>query len=216
MAAPPPRRLTRTQLILIATALFFFCGVCSLALGNRASRPVASPAPTQAAQATTIPTDVPAPTTVPTVPAALTTVAEPTVTTTDGFPSRALGLSRAAFEVQFGQPSQDLGMIVNYGGGISVIYVDGVVAQVEQGIEPPVSLAEARALAPQLLPLDAKAGESYTAPSGSPVDRFSSAALADRFEPFSFVGGEPGDLIVIYRTDDRGVFGLVVGLGNNP
>ena len=51
-----------------------------------------------------------------------------------------------------------------------------------------------------------------------PVDLYTSESLKSRFPAGPGTGGEPGDLIVLYRVrpPDSRVTSIVIAIGNNP
>lgn len=191
-----------------AFGFLVFCGLCAIVRQSLGLIPPIEPTAVVVATAAP-PTEEPAaapteaPTEVPAAPA-------------DDYASGALGLSQEAVEAERGQATREASGIQFYAGDVSIIYLGGRAWQVEQSLSPPAELEAARATARELLPADAELIETYTAASGATVDRYRSASLAERFPDDGWVGGEPGDHVVIYRADDRGVFGLVVGTGNNP
>lgn len=213
---------TRNKIALSLAGLVLICGCLPSILLSLAGSPPPAPTAADRSAPASAPTTPPAPTTAPTdAPATATPNPEP------GYASGALGLGRPAFEARFGPPTREApGGIVFYGPELSVIFLDGTVWQIERSWgDGPVSLDEARAAARALLPADAALVETSTSPAGATVDRYTSPSLIDRFpaataigsaELSSWPGGEPGDHIVIYRADQRGVFGAVIGIGNTP
>ena len=80
------------------------------------------------------------------------------------------------------------------------------------------SLAQAREHAEDMIPSDAQLLETYS-PQGLPeltVDLYMSEYLKDRVAPGWFLGGEPGNFIVIFGVFDGQVPRIVVATGNNP
>jgi len=101
-----------------------------------------------------------------------------------------------------------------------IIYLDGRINHLERVWGDRDTKTQAFALGAVMghFPRDAKKVESYTSPrSGNPVDRYHSDSLAALFPAENFIGGNPGDFIVIYRMSTPGkVTSAVVGIGNNP
>ena len=76
---------------------------------------------------------------------------------------------------------------------------------------------EARAAGRALAPTDAQLTRTYMSRTGRIVDLYRSTSLRAQFPTSPWLGGEPGDLIVIYRQTPAGrVTSIVVALGNNP
>ncbi len=175
------------------------------------AKPTATPSlPT----ATARPTNIPPPTAVPTIaPAPPTAVPR--------YASGGLGLIQADWENTYGKPNRDNSGVKSYANDqYVIIYLEGRVSHLERvwGDRDTKTQAFALGAVTPHFPRDAKKVESYISPrSGNPVDRFHSDSLASLFPAANFVGGEPGDFIVIYRMNTAGrVTSAVVGIGNNP
>lgn len=85
------------------------------------------------------------------------------------------------------------------------------------GDRAPVTVDAARAEGKGLAPTDAVLVKSYTSGKGQSVDLYKSAWLASQMTGDTWTGGEPGNFIVIYRTNAAGkVFTIVAATGNNP
>lgn len=66
------------------------------------------------------------------------------------------------------------------------------------------------------LPSDAKMVRAYKARSGNTVHLYHSDSLGLLFPPEAFLGGTPGDFIVIYRDVTGKVTSFLIAIGNNP
>ncbi|QDV38864.1 hypothetical protein ElP_68230 [Tautonia plasticadhaerens] len=141
-------------------------------------------------------------------------------------------MSRADWERTHGALEQEVAGFFHYEDeSYAVMYLDGNVRHVERtwGDAGAVTPTKARSAAKSLIPRDAKLVRSYRSQTGRPVELYTSASLKERFraaetpegEPESpWIGGKPGDFIVIYRvyrfrSGDR-VTSIVASIGNNP
>ena len=181
---------------------------------TRASVAAAAPTHTLSIAPTTVPTAT-LPRVVPTAASAAQTTAAP------HYASGGLGLTQSEWESTYGKPARDNGTIKSYANDqYIIIYLDGRIMHLERvwGDNAPQSQEFALGAVRPHFPRDARVIESYTAPrSGNPVDRYHSESLAALFPPANFVGGEPGDFVVIYRLNAAGqVTSAVIGIGNNP
>lgn len=138
------------------------------------------------------------------------------------FSSDGLGLARTDWEAKVGKPERSSAGFFDYAGGkYSASFQDGRVSYIEYhwGDKAPVSLDIARSQITPLLPADAVLVKSYTS-RDRPVDLYSSTSLATIYRTDSkllWVGGEPGNFIILYRLDQSGrVFTALIALGNNP
>jgi hypothetical protein len=144
---------------------------------------------------------------------------EPT-TIPDDFASGGLGLSQETWEQAHAQSSTSPGGYVNYDDEeYSVIFMDGNVWHLERnfGANQP-TLGGARVEGASLIPEDSQLVETYS-PEGFPeliVDLYLSESLKGRFESDVWIGGEPGNLIVICGVYDDRVPRIVIGTGNHP
>ena len=86
------------------------------------------------------------------------------------------------------------------------------------GDRNPQSREAAREEARSLMPRDAQFLSNTTARgSGNPVEIYRSESLAPLFPPGNFVGGAPGDFVIIYQINAAGrVTSAILGIGNNP
>jgi hypothetical protein len=138
----------------------------------------------------------------------------------DDFASGGLGLGQQTWEQAHAQSSTGPGGYVNYDDEeYSVIFMNGNVWTLElefDGSQP--TLAEARVEGASLIPEDRQLVETYS-PEGLPelmVDLYLSESLKGRFGSYVWIGGEPGNFIVIYAVYDERVARIVIGLGNYP
>ena len=114
-----------------------------------------------------------------------------------------------------------MGGFVDYEGGqFNVAFMGDNVWRIERtwGDRGAVPLEAARAESRSLIPPDARFVRTYAARGDRPVDLYTSESLKSRFPASPWTGGEPGDLIVIYRTrpSDGRVTSIVLATGNNP
>jgi len=145
--------------------------------------------------------------------------AEPTAVS-DDFASGGLGLSQEVWEQTHAPNNTDLPGFDNYDNGkYSVIFTDGNVWHLERNFDDnQPTLDEARVEASSLIPEDSQIVETYS-PEGMPeliVDLYLSESLRDRFKSDVWIGGKPGNFIVIYGVFDEKVPGIVIGTGNHP
>lgn len=77
-------------------------------------------------------------------------------------------------------------------------------------------IAEAKAAAASLLPSDAIAVRTYTAPAGQTVEVFRSSQLSALFPGELFGEENPGTFIQIAERGSLTTARVVIGLGNNP
>lgn len=190
--------------LIVLAAPFCFCCVPISAVGNRGQGAASIPA-TQS-QATALPATVPEPTSAPAPNGGAVAYA-----------SGGLGLARADWEAREGAPTREAGGMLFYGPTRTVMFFDAAVWHIEQSMPDGTSVESARELARPLLPDDAQFVENYTTDRDQVVDLWHSATLAAQFPGDEWVGGKPGDHIVIYRGAETGsVIGIVIGTGNNP
>jgi hypothetical protein len=68
-----------------------------------------------------------------------------------------------------------------------------------------------------MLPDDKQLIGPVASSGGTQGEHYRSATLAQAFPAASFTGGEPGDFIILYRTNPAGgVTSAVVAIGKNP
>jgi hypothetical protein len=173
------------------------------------------------------PTNIPEPTSTP----------EPTATS--AFQSGGLGLTQTEWEAKYGEPIRE-GMpgvyIYEYEGDELYVdyyappgfFSDDIVQYIERNYDEgdTVPLDTARAEWTRFLPVDAQRIKTYEYQARHDerlVDLYISQSLASRFEPTRFqhddpwLGGEPGNFIVVYpRTDDGRVDWWHIETGNSP
>lgn len=136
--------------------------------------------------------------------------------------SGGLGLSQAEWEAQHGEGKEVEGVFgLAYEGRTYEVVGPPEANIIRMAVNftgDGVPTDSARSLVQRVLPHDAQLIEQYTAPTGSPVDRYYSDWLATRADPGSFVGGVPGEFIVIYRDGDQDgkTNRVLIALGNNP
>ena len=186
-------------------------------------KPTDTPLPTNTPKPTNTsePTNTPQPAETPVLPTpspTMTPSQEPT-TIPDDFASGGLGLSQETWEQAHTQSSTGPGSYVNYDGErYSVIFMDGNIWQLERNFADKPTLDESRVEGASLIPEDSQLVETYS-PEGFPeliVDLYLSESLKGRFESDVWIGGEPGNFIVIYGVYDDRVPRIVIGTGNNP
>lgn len=82
--------------------------------------------------------------------------------------------------------------------------------------------AEAKKEVELVIPKDAVKVKGYTVDEGRDVVQYESELLAERLQGLysaSLIYSDdtkPGTFIVIYKYDDRGIFAVVIGSGDNP
>lgn len=187
--------------------------------------PTTKPAPTEKPP-TVAPTAKPAPTSTPqpTAPApSAATVNQPTTAPSKAaaaFKTGGLGMTRADWEKVYQKPEKEQSGFFTYANGNYFVgYVDDRLWHLEHswGDQNAKSREFAEGAATPFLPADGKKVQEYKSTgSGSTVVLYHSDGLAALFAPESFIGGEPGDFVVIYRDITGKVTGFVIGLGNNP
>lgn len=132
-----------------------------------------------------------------------------------------LGISRSEWEKIHGKANTDEmpGMYSYNGGQYLVQFVDDNVRTIEHVWQNGgVSLKDAQEQSEKLIPTDASFVRSYS-PSGLPelkVELYQSEYLMRKFDDDAFIGGEPGDFIVVYFVYDGVVPSIIVAIGNNP
>lgn len=144
------------------------------------------------------------------------------------YASAGLGLSRSDWERQHGMPTRKVGLTANYEGDkYYIIFADDNVEHLEYtwGDKNAVSLDDARSKAKSLIPSDAKFVRTYVPREARLVDLYFSESLKTRFQPVAmpsgetdapWIGGKPGEFLILYRLYNKRVTSFVVGIGNNP
>jgi hypothetical protein len=141
------------------------------------------------------------------------------------YSSGGLGLDMADWERSHGAGLPDdpnSTMFFKYEGGKFVVQFSklksGNVSYIEHvwGDRDAVSIENARAESKQLIPADSKFVKTYTSRSGSTVDLYTSVSLKDRFSTSEFIGGKPGDFIILYRNQTGRTTTFIAAIGNNP
>jgi len=177
--------------------------------------------PTATARATHTPTATARATHTPTATAQATHTPLPASMEDSIFSSGGLGLSKEAWDNQHTQTGDFNGwMGTIYDDKYTVIFFDNRVWYIlrQWSSANAVSPQDAEAESVTLLPKDSQLVTVYS-PTGLPeltVHLYMSDALKERFTEDNFIGGEPGNFIVVYATFDNRVTGIVIGLGNNP
>lgn len=162
--------------------------------------------PPPAATATLSPTQTPTPMPTPT-PAPAATATAPVI----------LGSSLDAWRARYGEPTERFGYQVF--GAWEILPLPGGQAQhIERTYDPAVAPAIALADAATLLPVDAVLLRTYS-PDGRPetiVDLYHSPTLAAQLPATAWIGGEPGQFVVLRNEFPEGVSRIVIASGNNP
>ena len=207
-----------------------------VACGAAPSAPTPSPPPTApvvtrtpaAVTATSVVAAVPSPTPAPrpiatsipaTVTPAPTARPEPTKSTKPAAVDvRSLGLGRpkADWERTYGQPDKN-GAYAN--GAYWVTFSEDRVAHLERtwGDRDAKSKDFVMGALATLLPADKKLIGQVASSGGTPGELYRSEALAMAFTPAAFIGGEPGDFVILFRTQAGGrITSIVAAIGNNP
>lgn len=166
----------------------------------------ATPQPAATATLSPTQTQTPMPTS---TPAATATAPAPAPAT--------LGSSLDAWRARYGQPTERFGYHVF--GAWEILPLPGGQAQhIERTYDPAVAPAVALADAAALLPADAVLLRTYS-PDGRPetiVDLYHSPTLAAQLPATAWVGGEPGEFVVLRNEFPEGVPRIVIASGNNP
>lgn len=196
-----PRLPRPVALALAGLALTAALAAC----GTAAPATPTAPAPT--AVATVAPTAVPAKPTVapaPTKPAVV------------DVRSSGLGRPKADWERAYGQPDKN----GKYADGVFyATFKDERVAHLERtwGDRDPKQKAFVLGALGALLPADKQLVGPVASSGGTQGELYRSEALAKAFPAEAFTGGEPGQFVVLYRTNPTGgVTSAVAALGNNP
>ena len=79
-----------------------------------------------------------------------------------------------------------------------------------------VSLEDARRESKNFIPADAKFVRTYISRNGNTVDLYTSEFLKSRFPAAEFVGGKPGDFIILYRNQTGRTTTFIITIGNSP
>ena len=134
--------------------------------------------------------------------------------------SGGLGLSQREWEAEHGE-GEGNGLLSYEDGTFLVLYWSDDIWNLTWYLPQPVSLGDAGFLSTTLIPDDAVFVESSRAPSGKPMDVYTSASLADRYDPSDgfdpWGDAPPGTFIVLYNLEDNGtVTSILIAAGNNP
>jgi hypothetical protein len=135
------------------------------------------------------------------------------------FASGGLGLARSDWEHLHGRPVKEDEFVHYESGSLVVAFMEDNVWHLERvwGDLAAVSLETAQDVSQRFIPTDAHFVQRYTARGERPVDLYLSETLRSRFSADRWMGGSPGNFIVLYRTRTDGfVTSLVIGIGNNP
>ena len=213
-----PKRKRRTLLIIAAVGALLTCICVGVLIATPTEEDESTAVVTEAENTSTLAqTNTPTPTTIP----ALTGTPVPTATTVQ-FVSGGLGLTSSGWERLYGTgASTDLGA-VKYADTYEVYFQDSKAWHIERewGEETRVGLTEARDECRQLIPADAVLVRTYS-PDGMPelvVDLYMSASLIEQFgaQDSLWIGGEPGNFVLVYGVSEGAVGRMVAGLGDNP
>lgn len=137
----------------------------------------------------------------------------------DAITSQGIGVDRASWEGIHGAPGLDSFGFIDYeSGAYNVQFMDDRVRRLERkwGEARAVTLDVARTEGVRLIPSDAQLVETYISKDRT-IDLYLSPVLIGLLPSDTWINGEPGNLIVIYRALPNGrVFTIVVATGNNP
>lgn len=171
-----------------------------VAIGFSALRSPTPASPPATGAPTAAPTPAPAPVATATAPA-------PAI----------LGAMLSDWQAQLGAPADRNGYKV-FDPWELLDFGHGHAQHIERIYDPAVAPAVALADAAALLPADAVLLRTYS-PDGRPetiVDLYHSAALAAQLPATAWIGGEPGQFIVLRNEFSDGVQRIVIATGNNP
>lgn len=158
------------------------------------------------------------------------TVTTPTATpqpipTESQYDSGGLGLDLSAWAKLHGVGKPDSPsspMFFSYENGKFIVQYSkvstGNVKYIERsyGDQNAVSIEQARKESKSFIPKDAKFVKTYKSQSGSTVDLYQSESLKSRFSEESYIGGKPGDFIILYRNQTGKTTTFIISVGNNP
>jgi hypothetical protein len=170
---------------------FLALGICGALANIINPRTPASPAPERAAIVTPAPTatNTPAP--------------------------AIFGSNLAAWRARYGEPVERFGYQVF--GTWEILTMDDLTWQIERIYDPPVPVTAALADAATLLPADATLLRTYS-PDGRPetiVDLYVSPSLAQLLPAAAWIGGDPGQFVVIHHDYPEGESRIIIAAGNN-
>lgn len=153
-----------------------------------------------------------------------TPISQPTPSTLP-YSSGGLGLAQTDWERLHGSGRPDNAsspMFFQYEGGKLQVQFSEMssrnVGYIERvwGDRDAVPIEEARRESKNFIPSDAKFVRTFTSRSGNTVDLYTSQSLKDRFAASNFIGGKPGDFIILYRNQTGRTTTFIVSVGNNP
>jgi hypothetical protein len=130
--------------------------------------------------------------------------------------SQGLGRPKADWERAYGPPDKN-GIYAN--GAYAATFKDDRVAHLERSWGDKDAKTKAFVLGAlgAMLPDDKQLVGPVASSGGTQGEHYRSATLAQAFPAASFTGGEPGDFIILYRTNPAGgVTSAVVAIGKNP
>jgi hypothetical protein len=131
--------------------------------------------------------------------------------------SALLGDNKEQFEKAYGKDENKGGALSAYGSKtILVMYSDDKAYNITMSISQPVPAIAAIEGARKFRPADAVKIKEYNVEQGKDVILYKSEELAKKFDSSKFIKGNPGEFIEIYKYDNRGVYAVIFGLGNNP
>jgi len=185
------------------------------------------PQPTDTPPAPTATSTQPAPTPTPTLgpPTATPTSIPATPTPSfvneneDGYLSGGLGLSKSDWERKHSVTGLDFGtMGTGYDHKYDVMFQVGNVWYIESqwSANNAVTVDVIKAEVQNLIPADNKFIKTYSPEGRSEtiVNLYYSESLKNRFN--QWVGGDPGNFIVMYNKWDYGITRMIIAIGNNP
>ena len=135
------------------------------------------------------------------------------------FPSRGLGLTRSEWERTQGRAFKEDSAYVYYKQGqLKLNFMDGNAGYLEwvYGDLDAVTIDEARNASKEFIPTDSTLIRTYQMESGNVVDLYYSEALKKRFSDEDWIGGEPGNFIVMFKPNRERISSFIIGVGNNP
>jgi hypothetical protein len=143
----------------------------------------------------------------------------PSQSVNSGFPSGGLGLTRNEWERTHGRAFKEDSAYVYYKDGrFKLNFMDANAGYLEwvYGDVDAVSIDEARNASKEFIPTDSTLIRTYQLDSGYMVDLYSSESLKNRFSGEDWIGGEPGNFIVMFKPNRNRVSSFIIGVGNNP
>ena len=150
----------------------------------------------------------------------------PTVSTADTpqpvFRSGGLGMMRTGWERTYGEPDDEVGGFVTYGGGEYLVrFIDGKVQHLQRRWDGAVPMAMAKSASRRSLPADARLVERSEPRDDRVLELYTSPSLADRFAGTTggndpWINLDPGTIVVLYRLEGGGVDSMAIAAGDLP